>query len=115
MEPWGISVLAVEIRDILVPKELQDVMSLEAQAEQRKKARIILMEGEQDICDMVSELGDKYDEHSEQALRLRAMHLIYESIHETGGTVVLPSSFSEGLEDVLPDDVGKSIRRKLSE
>ena len=48
---WGIAVLSVEIRDILLPKELQDTMSLEAQAEQRKKARIILAEAEQDICD----------------------------------------------------------------
>ena len=32
---WGITILSVEVRDILLPEELQDVMSLEAQAEQR--------------------------------------------------------------------------------
>ena len=37
------------------------------------------------------------------ALRLRAMHLLYESVRETGGTVVVPSSFSEGFGDVLGD------------
>ncbi|MFQ9180840.1 MAG: slipin family protein, partial [Eggerthella lenta] len=35
--------------------------------------------------------------------RLRAMHLLYESVRETGGTVVVPSSFSEGFGDVLGD------------
>lgn len=100
--PWGITVMSVEVRDILLPKELQEVMSLEAQAEQRKKARIILMEAEQDICEMMSEMGDVY-EHNDAALRLRAMYLLYESVRETGGTVVVPSSFSEGFGDVLGD------------
>ena len=99
---WGITILSVEIRDILLPKELQDVMSLEAQAEQRKKARIILMEAEQDICEMMDDMGDTYAKN-DAALRLRSMHLLYESVRETGGTVVVPSSFSEGFGDVLGD------------
>ena len=100
--PWGITILSVEVRDILLPKELQDVMSLEAQAEQRKKARIILMEAEQDICEMMDDMGETYAKN-DAALRLRAMHLLYESVRETGGTVVVPSSFSEGFGDVLGD------------
>ena len=40
---------------------------------------------------------------NDAALRLRAMHLLYESVRETGGTVVVPSSFSEGFGDVLGD------------
>lgn len=109
--PWGITILSVEVRDILLPKELQEVMSLEAQAEQRKKARIILMEAEQDICEMMGDMGDSYSKN-DAALRLRAMHLLYESVRETGGTVVVPSSFSEGFGDVLPDSVKDSIAGK---
>ena len=99
---WGITILSVEVRDILLPRELQDVMSLEAQAEQRKKGRIILMEAEQDIADMMDEMGHIYEDN-DAAMRLRAMHLLYESVRETGGTVVVPSSFSEGFGDVLGD------------
>ena len=44
-------------------------------------------------------------EGNEDALRLRNMHMLYESVRETGGTVVLPSSFADGLGDVLPDSV----------
>lgn len=102
VEPWGVTILSVEIRDILLPKDLQDVMSLEAQAEQRKKARIILMEAEQDICEMMDEMGQAYAEN-DAAMRLRAMHLLYESVRETGGTVVVPSSFSEGFGDVAKE------------
>ena len=109
--PWGITILSVEVRDILLPKELQEVMSLEAQAEQRKKARIILMEAEQDICEMMDDMGEAYTKN-DAALRLRAMHLLYESVRETGGTVVVPSSFSEGFGDVLPDSVKETLGGK---
>ncbi len=109
VEPWGVTILSVEIRDILLPKDLQDVMSLEAQAEQRKKARIILMEAEQDICEMMDEMGQAYAEN-DAALRLRAMHLLYESVRETGGTVVVPSSFSEGFGDVLGDAAKEALK-----
>ena len=108
---WGITILSVEVRDILLPEELQDVMSLEAQAEQRKKARIILMEAEQDISDMLEDISKTYDAN-DSALRLRAMHLLYESVRESGGTVVVPSSFSEGFGDVLPDAMKDALGHK---
>ena len=94
-EQWGISVLSVKVRDILLPSQLHDVMSLEAQAEQRRKARVILMEAEGDIAAMIDEVSETYG-GPDAALRLRQMHLLYESVRETGGTVVVPSSFSEG-------------------
>ena len=103
---WGITIMSVEIRDIVVPEALQEAMSLEAQAEQRKKARIILMEAEQAISEMAAEIGETYGDN-ENAMNIRRMHLLYESVRDTGGTVVLPSSFAEGFGDSLPDDVGK--------
>lgn len=109
--PWGVTVMSVEVRDILMPKELQDTMSLEAQAEQRKKARIILTEAEQDICEMMNDMGKTY-EGNDAALRLRAMHLLYESVRETGGTVVVPSSFSEGFGDVLGDSMKEALKAR---
>ena len=101
---WGVAILSVKVRDILIPPELHDVMSQEAQAEQRRKARIILMDAEQDISDIAAEVGETYG-GGDAAIRLRAMHLLYESVRETGGTVVVPSSFSEGFGDVLPEGV----------
>ena len=93
-------------------QQLRQVLGfLEAQAEQRKKARIILMEAEQDICEMMDDMGDTYAKN-DAALRLRAMHLLYESVRETGGTVVVPSSFSEGFGDVLPDVAKEVLRGK---
>lgn len=92
---WGVTVMSVEIRDILIPEALQEAMSAEAQAERQKHARISLMEAERDITEILTEIDGMYGER-DRALQLRMMHLLYESIKETGGTVVVPSSFSEG-------------------
>lgn len=94
VSPWGITVLSVEVRDILLPKELQDVMSQEAQAEQKKKARMILMEAEVGIADMMGEIKQAYSE-DDVALQVRQMHLLYEGVREGKGTLVVPSSWGD--------------------
>lgn len=94
---WGITVLSVEVRNILLPEELQDVMSLEAQAEQKKKARLILMEAESEISEMIERYAHAYDDAT--ALELRKMYLLYEGVKEGKGTVVVPSSWNEGFAD----------------
>lgn len=92
---WGIAVLSVEIRDIIIPKELQGVMSLEAQAECRKNARITLMEAERDVSAIMQEVAETYS-HDEVALNLRKIHLVYEGMQDGEGTLVVPSAYSEG-------------------
>lgn len=108
--PWGVTILSVEVRDILLPKELQEAMSLEAQAEQRKKARIILMEAEQDIFEILDEMEEVIG-GEEAVTRLRTMHLLNESLREGKGTVVIPSAFAEGFNgdaaDALKGMLGK--------
>ena len=92
---WGITVLSVEIRDIIIPKELQGVMSLEAQAECRKNARIALMEAERDVSAILQEVAETYS-HDDIALSLRKMHLTYEGMQDNGRSLVVPSAYSEG-------------------
>ena len=100
--PWGVTILSVEVRDILLPKELQEAMSLEAQAEQRKKARIILMEAEHDIYEILGEMEELIGDH-EAVARLRTMHLLNESLREGKGTVVIPSAFAGGFNEGVGD------------
>ena len=80
--PWGVTVLSVEVRDILLPKELQEAMSLEAQAEQRKKARIILMEAEHDIYEILGEMEELIGDH--EADRAPAHHAPAERVAARG-------------------------------
>jgi regulator of protease activity HflC (stomatin/prohibitin superfamily) len=105
-EPWGITVTSVEIRDIIVPQDLQDAMSKTAQAERERDARVLLAEVEKDISEMFVEAAEVYDKN-ERAMQLRTMNLIYESVKEKGGLVIAPSAFSEGFNNI--EDVVKRL------
>ena len=85
---WGISIVSVEVRDLIIPKELQGIMSLEAQAECRKSARITLMEAEKDLSAILDDVAQTYG-HDEIALSLRKMHLTYEGMQDNDGTFVV--------------------------
>lgn len=95
LDGWGINVMDVEVRDIVVPKELQHSMAAEAIATRERNARMIMAEAEADISDMLKDASENYAEDPE-AMRLRTMHLAYESVKQSGGTLVIPSAFSEG-------------------
>lgn len=107
---WGITILSVEIRDIVIPESLQEAMSAEAQAEREKNARMVLAEVEKDISSMLVEAADQYQEN-DVALRLRTMHLLYESVKGSGGTVVIPSAYSEGFSDASLEKMARELRR----
>lgn len=95
VDDWGITVVSVEIRDIVIPKELQASMSRQAQAERERDARLILAEVERDISDMYLDAAKTYGQ-PDKALQLRTMNLVYDSVKEHGGMVVVPSAYSEG-------------------
>lgn len=95
-QPWGIAVLSVKVRDIVIPEVLQDAMSLEAQAEREKNARLVLASAEQDISEMIGQASEVYA-NNDAALKVRTMHLLYDSIKNSDSTVVtMPTSFSDG-------------------
>lgn len=95
-EPWGITVQSVEIRDVVIPVELQDAMSREAQAERERRARIILGTAESEIAHNFASAAKVY-ENNPVALQLRAMNILYEGLKEKGGLVVTPSGMADAL------------------
>ena len=80
--------------DIVLPKELQEAMAQEAVAERKKSARMVLAEAEKDISEMLMDASEVYAGDAD-AMKLRTMHLAYESVEKSGGTLVVPSAFSE--------------------
>ena len=98
---WGVSILFVEIRDIVVPKDLQADMAAEAKAEREKDARIVLAEVEKDIAAMLLDATKIYRE-DELSFKLRSMHLLSEGVGKSKGTIVIPSAYSEGFSDDIP-------------
>ncbi len=98
-ESWGITVVSVEIRDIIIPQELQDAMSREAQAERERNARITLAEAENDISEMFVKVSEIYGDNN-IALQLRSLSMICDSVKNNGGMIVVPSSITNILENI---------------
>jgi regulator of protease activity HflC (stomatin/prohibitin superfamily) len=89
--PWGITVQSVEIRDIVIPPDLEDAMSRQAQAERERQARVILGESEKQIAASFAEASQAYADNP-TALHLRAMNMLFEGLKEKGALVIVPSS-----------------------
>jgi regulator of protease activity HflC (stomatin/prohibitin superfamily) len=89
--PWGITVQSVEIRDVIIPADLEDAMSRQAQAERERQARVILGESEMQIASSFAEASKAYS-NNPTALHLRAMNMLFEGLKQKGALVIVPSS-----------------------
>jgi regulator of protease activity HflC (stomatin/prohibitin superfamily) len=89
--PWGITVQSVEIRDVIIPADLEDAMSRQAQAERERQARVILGESEMQIASSFAEASKAYSDNP-TALHLRAMNMLFEGLKQKGALVIVPSS-----------------------
>ena len=91
-EQWGVNISSVEIRDILIPTELQNAMSMQAQAERERQARVILGDSERQVAQKFEEAARTY-QNNPTALHLRAMNMLFEGLKTGSPTmIIVPSS-----------------------
>jgi regulator of protease activity HflC (stomatin/prohibitin superfamily) len=90
-EPWGITVNSVEVKDVLIPAALENAMSMQAQAERERQARVILGDSERQVAEKFAEAAKTYA-NNPVALHLRAMNMLYEGLKENSTIVIVPSS-----------------------
>ncbi|MGA2680861.1 MAG: SPFH domain-containing protein [Candidatus Bathyarchaeia archaeon] len=95
-ENWGIKVTAVEVRDVIIPGNLQDAMSRQAQAERERIARVTLATAEFEASQKMIEAAKAY-EASPDGLRLRWMNILYElgQQSQTNTIMLIPSVMPE--------------------
>lgn len=98
-EPWGITALSVEIRDVKIPTALQDVMSMQAQAERERQARVILGDSEVQVANKFHEAALSYQKNP-VALHLRALNILLEGMKNNSTVVIVPSSAVETMGGV---------------
>jgi regulator of protease activity HflC (stomatin/prohibitin superfamily) len=91
---WGITIQSVEIRDIIIPKALEDAMSRQAQAERERQSRIILSNAESEIAAKFAE-ASQYYQGNQAALHLRAMNMVFEGLKQKGSMIIVPSTAVE--------------------
>jgi regulator of protease activity HflC (stomatin/prohibitin superfamily) len=97
---WGVTARSVEIKDVSIPRELQDAMSRQAQAEREKDARVTLASAEKAIAEQILEAAKLYGSDP-NALKLRQMNLLYEMNKERGTTVLIPTDMANSLGTVV--------------
>lgn len=90
-EPWGVNVISVEIKDVRIPPALEDAMSMQAQAERERQARVILGDSERQVAEKFGEAAQTYA-NDPVALHLRAMNMLYEGLKDNSTIVIVPSS-----------------------
>jgi len=96
-EPWGVNVISVEVKDVLIPPALEDAMSMQAQAERERQARVILGDSERQVAEKFAEAGRSY-EHNPVAFHLRAMNMLYEGLKKNATIVIVPSTAVETMQ-----------------
>lgn len=93
-EPWGIHVNSVEVKDVLIPSALENAMSMQAQAERERQARVILGDSERQVAEKFGEAALTYA-NNPVALHLRAMNMLYEGLKQNATIVIVPSTAVE--------------------
>ena len=97
-EPWGVNVISVEVKDVQIPAALQDAMSMQAQAERERQARVILGDSERQVAQKFVEAAKTYADNP-NAFHLRAMNMLYEGLKRSNATIVIvPSTAVETMQ-----------------
>jgi len=91
-EPWGAQVTAVEIKDIILPDNMQRAMAKEAEAERERRAKIVAAEGEFQASVKLGEAADIISRHP-VALQLRTLQTMAEIATEKNSTIIFPAQF----------------------
>lgn len=87
-EHWGVKVTSVEVRDVILPQVLVDVMARQAEAQRERQARVTLATAEAEASFKMVEAAREY-QTDPVAMQLRWMNLLYEAATQGKSTIIL--------------------------
>lgn len=99
-EPWGAQVTAVEIKDIVLPDNMQRAMAKEAEAERERRAKIVAAQGEFEAAQKLGEAADLIAAHP-VALQLRTLQTMAEIATEKNSTIIFPAQFMTTVQEAF--------------
>ena len=86
-DPWGIKVLNVELKDIVLPEEMKRTIGKQAEAEREKRAIVIKSEGEVIAAQNMAKAAEVLS-HSDGALHLRTLQTINDVSSDQSNTII---------------------------
>lgn len=109
-EPWGVQVTAVEIKDIVLPENMQRAMAKEAEAERERRAKIVAAEGEFQAAKTLGEAADLIAKHP-VALQLRTLQTMAEIATEKNSTIIFPAQFMDTVQSAIRTVQKDAVKR----
>jgi len=101
-DPWGIKVVSVEVRDVILPESMKRAMARQAESERDRRAKVINAEGEFQAAAKLVEAG-KMIEKTPTALQLRFLQTMTDVSEENSTFTFLP----------IPIDLFSSFTKKV--
>ena len=89
VDPWGISVLAVEVKDVDLPDEMKRAMAKQAEAERERRAKVLNAQGEYEAAETLLKAAQTIQQ-SPTAVQLRFLQTLIEVASENNSTIVFP-------------------------
>jgi len=86
---WGVTVPAVEIKDVILPKNMQRAMAAEAETERERRAKKISSLGEVEAAENLARAAMQIAQ-APGALQLRYLHTLKNISVEKNSTIIFP-------------------------
>ncbi len=103
-DPWGVKVVSVEVRDVILPESMKRAMARQAESERDRRAKVINAMGEYEAATKLVEAG-RMIQDTPTALQLRYLQTMSEISSERSTFTFLP----------IPMDFLESFRGKKAE
>jgi regulator of protease activity HflC (stomatin/prohibitin superfamily) len=112
-DPWGIKVVSVEVRDVVLPENMKRAMARQAETERDRRAKVINAEGEFQAAQRLVDAA-KMIETAPAALQLRFLQTMNEISEEnaTFAFLPLPMDFLEAFKKRDPSDLIRKTDKK---
>lgn len=110
-DPWGIKVVSVEVRDVVLPENMKRAMARQAETERDRRAKVINAEGEYQAAERLVDAA-KMIETAPAALQLRFLQTMNEVAEENASFIMLPlpMEFMEAFKPMM-----KQIQQKSND
>jgi len=86
---WGVTVTAVEVKDVILPEKMQRAMASEAEAERERRAKVISSVGETQAAENLAKAASMIAT-APGALQLRYLHTLKNISVEKNSTILFP-------------------------
>lgn len=99
-DSWGIKVSSVEIKDVVLPAEMQRAIARQAEAERNRRAAVIQAEGERQAAERLAQASEILSA-VEGGLTLRTLRSLSEISNSQNTTILFPLPME--IKKLLPD------------